>query len=670
MSSQLNPQQHAAVTTVDAPLLVLAGAGSGKTRVITEKIAHLIRQGMPARNIAALTFTNKAAREMKTRVGRLVDSHHLRGLTVSTFHALGLDIVRREHEALGYKSNISIFDEQDRLALVKELIKHGHPECDPERAERYSWQISRWKNLFVTAEAAEPEALPGLPGAGRLYAELVRHMRSYNAVDFDDLILLPVLLFRDHAEVLEKWRTRIRYLLVDEYQDTNLTQYQLVKLLAGNLGRFTVVGDDDQSIYSWRGAQPENLAQLQKDYPRLRVIKLEQNYRSSGRILKAANHLIANNPHAFEKRLWSALGHGDPIRVLCHKEETAEARQIASDLLHHKFRLAARYQDYAILYRSNHQSRLLERALREMGIPYFISGGSSFFSHAEVKDVMAYLRLMVNPDDDAAFLRIVNVPRREIGPTTLEKLGAYANRRHISLYAACSEFGLQQSLSESALHRLRYFCERIRDVADRAERGATFTVIEDFLRAIGYEQWLRENSNGEDAARRKSGQVRELLDWLKRIAKGDESGEKSLAEVVARVTLLDVLERNQEENAGDRVNMMTLHAAKGLEFPYVYLVGMEENLLPHQTSIEEDGIEEERRLAYVGITRAQRLLTLSYCTHRKRQGELQRCQPSRFLEELPQDELEWTARTPLSPEVKMERGLAALAQIRAQLKRA
>ncbi len=668
MAAQLNPQQLAAVTTLDCPLLVLAGAGSGKTRVITEKIAYLVKQGTPARHIAAVTFTNKAAREMKSRVGKLLSDKELRGLTVSTFHSLGLEILREEHGALGLKKNISIFDEHDRLALAKELIKHGSGNWDIDEAESYIRRIGRWKNLFVTPERAiAKEQGDGYPVA-LLYAEYVRYMRSYNAVDFDDLILLPVLLFHEHAEILDKWRNRIRYLLVDEYQDTNLTQYELIKLLTGKLGRFTVVGDDDQSIYAWRGAQPENLAQLQRDFPRLKVIKLEQNYRSTGRILKVANKLIANNPHVFEKRLWSALGYGDPLRVLTHKEEAAEARQIASDLLHHKFRHGTRFQDYAILYRSNHQSRPFERALREHSIPYFISGGMSFFSYAEIKDIMAYLRLLVNPDDDAAFLRIVNVPRREIGPTTLEKLGAYANRRHISLFSACFEFGLQQSLGETAINRLRHFAEWIADVADRAERGDTFAVIDDFIAKIGYENWLRETSNSEDAARRKMGQVRELLDWLKRIAKEDEK-EKSLSEVVSRILLLDVLERSQEENAGDRVNLMTLHAAKGLEFPYVYLVGMEENLLPHQTSIEENTIEEERRLAYVGITRAQKLLTLSYCTHRKRHGEIVDCEPSRFLSELPEQELEWPERRALDPEQKKERAMDSFAAVRSLLNR-
>lgn len=379
MSPKLNPQQLAAVKTIDHPLLVLAGAGSGKTRVITEKIAYLVRQGTPARHIAAVTFTNKAAREMKSRVSKLLDDKQSRGLRVSTFHSLGLDILRAEYKTLEYKSSISLFDEQDRLSLLKNLVSHGIKDCDEDQIDQYNWQIGQWKNAFVTPKQALHLPDAALHPPARLYEAYTRSLKAYNAVDFDDLILLPVLLFQQHAAVLEKWQNRIRYLLVDEYQDTNITQYQLVKLLAGNLGRFTVVGDDDQSIYAWRGAQPENLSQLQKDFGRLQVIKLEQNYRSAGRILKVANHLIANNPHTFEKKLWSELGFGDPLRVLSHKNDIAEAKQIVAEIVHHRFKTGGSYGDYAILYRGNHQSRLFEKELRENNVPYFISGSASFF---------------------------------------------------------------------------------------------------------------------------------------------------------------------------------------------------------------------------------------------------------------------------------------------------
>jgi ATP-dependent DNA helicase Rep len=665
--AKLNPQQQAAVKTIDHPLLVLAGAGSGKTRVITEKIAYLITQGgIPARNIAAVTFTNKAAREMKSRVSKLLDDKQLRGLRVSTFHSLGLDILRSEHKTLGYKAGLTLFDEQDKLTLLRNLISHDSKNCDIDKVDHYAWQIGQWKNAFVTPELAVSTSTAEQYPAAVLYNDYIRSLKAYNAVDFDDLILLPVLLFQEHPAVLEKWQNKIRYLLVDEYQDTNITQYQLVKLIAGNLGRFTVVGDDDQSIYAWRGAQPENLAQLQKDYARLKVIKLEQNYRSTGRILKVANHLIANNPHAFEKKLWSELGYGDPLRVLSHRDEVIEAQQIVSEIIHHKFRTGSSYQDYAILYRGNHQSRLFERSLRENNIPYFISGSTSFFAYSEIKDVLSYLRLFVNQDDDAAFLRVINTPRREIGPTTLEKLGAYANERHISLFAASSELGLTQKLPEKAMQRLTKFRDWVIDTADRIERGDTFAVIEAMLSQIGYEQWLRENSKTPASAERKMKNVQELIDWLKRINEKDSEG-KSLSEIVSKIMLMDIMERNQEEEASDQVSLMTLHAAKGLEFPHVFLIGMEENLLPHQNSIETDNIEEERRLAYVGITRAQRTLTFSYCTHRKRYGEISECEPSRFLNELPPDDLEWANKKQLEPEVIKERGKASLAHLKTML---
>ncbi|MDP3391716.1 MAG: DNA helicase Rep [Methylococcaceae bacterium] len=665
--SKLNPQQQAAVKIIDHPLLVLAGAGSGKTRVITEKIAYLVKQGIPARHIAAVTFTNKAAREMKSRVSKLLDDQQSRGLRVSTFHSLGLDILRAEYKTLSYKAGITLFDEQDKQTLLRNLISHSTKECDIDQLDRYSWQIGQWKNAFITPEQslliASPEEYP----AAHLYVDFTRSLKAYNAVDFDDLILLPVLLLQDHPKILEKWQNKIRYLLVDEYQDTNVTQYQLVKLIAGNLGRFTVVGDDDQSIYAWRGASPKNLEQLQKDYSRLQVIKLEQNYRSTGRILKVANQLIANNPHAFEKKLWSELGYGDALRVLSHRDELIEAQQIVSELIHHKFKTGNDYKDYAILYRGNHQSRLFERGLRENNIPYFISGSTSFFAYSEIKDMLAYLRLFVNQNDDAAFLRIINTPKREIGPTTLEKLGAYANERHISLFAASTELGLAQKLSEKSVQRLQKFSDWVLNTADSIERGDTFGVIEQCINQIGYEQWLRENSKTKESAERKMKNVYELIDWLKRIADKQTSGTNSLSEIVSKIMLMDIMERNQEQEASDQVSLMTLHAAKGLEFPHVFLIGMEENILPHQNSIDTDNIDEERRLAYVGITRAQQTLTFSYCTHRKRYGEVVECEPSRFLSELPEDDLEWINKKQLAPEVIKERGKASLANLKSML---
>ncbi len=665
--AKLNSEQQQAVKTIDRPLLVLAGAGSGKTRVITEKIAYLVQQGTPARNIAALTFTNKAAREMKERVSRLLDDQQSRGLRVSTFHSLGLDILRKEYKSLGYKAGLTLFDEQDKLTLLRNLIAHGSMDWDIDVVEIYNKQIGDWKNAFITPEHAISQATDETLLVAHLYADFNRNLKAYNAIDFDDLILLPVVLFQQHPKVLEKWQNKIRYLLVDEYQDTNITQYELVRLLAGNLGRFTVVGDDDQSIYAWRGAHPENLAQLEKDYSRLQVIKLEQNYRSAGRILKVANHLIANNPHTFEKKLWSNLGFGEPLKVMAHKDDRTEAAQIVSEIIHHKFRHGGNYSDYAILYRGNHQSRLFERSLRENNVPYFISGSTSFFAYSEIKDILAYLRLFVNPDDDAAFLRIINTPRREIGPNTLEKLGAYANERHISLFAACNELGLSRVLAERPVQRLTKFTDWVMQTAQQMEQGDTFQTIDQFIEQINYTAWLQENSKTQASAERKQKNIEDLLEWLKRIANKDPSVEKPLAEIISQVLLMDILERNQEQEAGDQVSLMTLHASKGLEFPHVFLIGVEEELLPHQASIESDNIEEERRLTYVGITRAQQTCSLSYCTHRKRYGEVVECEPSRFLAELPEDDLEWPNKKQLEPEVIKQRGKANLASLKSML---
>ncbi len=668
MAPQMNPRQRQAVRHLDGPLLVLAGAGSGKTRVITQKIAYLVKEcGIDARNIAAVTFTNKAAREMKARVGQLLEGREGHGLKVSTFHTLGLNIIRSELKKLGYKPGFTILDAQDAAALLKELLRREAGE-DDALVEQARWQISKWKGELVTPEEAEARAEDGAEQAvARLYGQYQRALRAYNAVDFDDLILLPTRLLSDDAEVREKWQNRIRYLLVDEYQDTNASQYQLIKLLAGARGAFTVVGDDDQSIYAWRGAAPENLLNLKSDYPNLTVIKLEQNYRSTGRILKVANTLIKNNSHLFEKTLWSELGYGDPIRVIRMKNDEHEARQIASEIVSHRFQHRTRYRDYAVLYRGNHQSRLLEKALREQRVPYLLTGGTSFFSHTEVKDVMAYLRLVVNHDDDAAFLRVVNTPRREIGPTTLEKLGDHAAARGVSLFAASGELALEQILPERPLARLRRFTGWLEAIGQRARHADPIQLVEELLREIDYEAWLEQSSKDPKQAEKRMANVRELIAWMKRLTEQEEPKE-TLEELVAHIALMDMLDRQQEESDYDAVRLMTLHASKGLEFPHVFLMGMEEEILPHRTSIEEDNIEEERRLAYVGITRAQRTLTLTLCLKRKRGGELVEVEPSRFLAELPEEDLEWSGvGQPADPEKRQQTGQAHLANLRGLL---
>lgn len=667
--STLNPRQQEAVQYISGPMLVLAGAGSGKTSVITRKIAYLVKEcGYKAQNIVAVTFTNKAAREMKERVGHLLRGGDARGLTVSTFHNLGLNIIRKEHKRLGYKPGFSIFDQQDAQALITDLMHRDYGADDG--IEGIQSQISNWKNDLITPEEALAQARsPQEQTAASVYAHYNRTLKAYNAVDFDDLILIPVMLFRDHPDVLEKWQFRIRYMLVDEYQDTNATQYLLVKMLVGNAARFTVVGDDDQSIYAWRGARPENLAQLKEDFPALKVVMLEQNYRSTSRILRAANTLIANNPHVFEKQLWSELGYGDPIRAIrCRNEET-EAERVATDIQLRHMRDKHAWRDFAILYRGNHQARLIELKLQHHQIPYHLSGGTSFFARQEVKDLMAYFRLLVNPDDDNALLRVINVPRREIGPATLEKLGNYANERDVSLFAACAELGLAEHLEPRYLERLQRFQRWLEGIRQRCSREEPIGVLRDMVLDLDYENWIRQNCSSDDIAAKRMGNVWFLLDALKTTIERDESGETDIEDAIAKLVLRDMLERHEEEEDNDRVQLMTLHASKGLEYPHVYIMGMEEEILPHRSSIEADSVEEERRLAYVGITRAKRTLAFTFAAKRRQFGEVIDCLPSRFLDELPTEDLEWEGTEDVPVEKKQARGRSALADIRSMLTR-
>lgn len=670
---KLNPRQDEAVKYVSGPCLVLAGAGSGKTRVITNKIAYLVQQcGYKARNIAAVTFTNKAAREMKERVAQTLGKGELRGLMVSTFHTLGLNIIRREFKALGLKAGFSLFDDQDQLALLKELTEK-QLDGDKDLLRSLLSTISNWKNDMLTPPQAKAMAKGEQQQLFAHCFELYqKQMQSYNALDFDDLILLPVLLLRSNEEVRQRWQNRIRYLLVDEYQDTNTSQYELVKLLVGERGRLTVVGDDDQSIYSWRGAKPQNLVLLGEDFPSLKLIKLEQNYRSTSRILRAANILIANNPHVYQKALFSELAEGEKLKVILANNEDHEAERVTAEIIAHKFLNRTEYRDYAILYRGNHQSRLIEKSLTQNRVPYKLSGGTSFFARAEIKDIMAYLRVLVNPDDDNAFLRIVNTPKREIGPATLEKLGSYANMRGKSLFTASFELGLEQHLSGRGLDNLRRFTEWLVAIADNAERGNTVEAVRALVRDIRYEDWLYETSASPKAAEMRMKNVSDLYSWIVADLEGDnpDQEEKTLKEVVQRLTLRDMMERGEENDDSDAVQLMTLHASKGLEFPYVYLIGAEEGILPHQTSIDEENVEEERRLMYVGITRAQRELTFMVCKERRQFGELIKPSQSRFLDELPQDDIEWEVKKKLvTQEERMAKGQAHIANLRAMFKK-
>lgn len=647
----LNPQQMAAVKYIDGPLLVLAGAGSGKTRVITQKIAYLIEKcGYAAHNISAVTFTNKAANEMRTRVASVLPAATRRGLKVATFHTLGLSILKRDVDHCGLKRGFSIFDSEDCLQMLRRFLPAGRAN-DRDELMRMQQQISKWKNeMLAPDDVLRRTADTALfAETASIYPQYQQALLAYNAVDFDDLIRMPVSLLNQNPESLEYWQNKIRHLLIDEYQDSNTCQYALVKLLVGTRASLTVVGDDDQSIYAWRGARPENLAQLNIDYPHLKIIKLEQNYRSTGRILHAANQLISNNPHLFTKKLWSELGHGDMLRVLHCKDEQDEADQVVADMISHKLRNRTTYGDYAILYRGNHQSRVFEAVLRQHSIQYHISGGQSWFARTEVKDVFAYLKLLCNETDDAAFLRVINTPKRGIGDTTLEALGDYAKTRGQSLFACCDHLALTDRLSEKPRAALHAFKQWMFTIKQRCQNEPVVSVLREMVEDSGYEAHCYEQCDTPVKAQKRMESVWELVEWVGRLqAKGDDT---QLADVINKLILIDILDQNNEHDK-DTLQLMTLHASKGLEFPFVYLVGMEEDLLPHRVSIDEEQIDEERRLAYVGITRAQKTLCLTLARQRRRAGEMQDCLPSRFLEELPQDSLEWYGKSGERDEVK------------------
>lgn len=667
---RLNKHQLEAVTYTDNPCLVLAGAGSGKTRVIINKIAYLIRQkGYLAHHIAAVTFTNKAAKEMQERIAQSLDKKELRGLQISTFHTLGLTIIRKEHKALELKANFSLFDDQDQFALLKDLTYETF-DNDKDEIIKLKNKISFYKNNLIMPHDAIKQAITEQDKLHASYYEAYQtQLKHCSILDFDDLILLPTLLFKHNADVREKWQNKIRYLLVDEYQDTNGSQYELIKYLVGRRGKFTVVGDDDQSIYSWRGARPQNMALLKNDFPQLNVIKLEQNYRSTERILNAANILIANNPHIFEKKLHSEIGEGDLIHVISADNEELEAEKVVKDLIHHHFMNATQFNDYAILYRGNHQSRLIEKWLMQHRIPYYISGETSFFAKTEIKDIMSYLRLLTNPDDDNAFIRIINTPRREIGPATTQKIGELSKEKKISLFQAALDYDLLEKLPPKKIKAVHDFSVWFQELIPLA-KTEPMKVIHEIIQHTEYENWLYETSPSPKAAEIRMANVEQLLQWLHSSIEGyDDKEPLSLEETVFKFTLRDMLERNDDKDHDDsKVQLMTLHASKGLEFPYVYLIGMNEGILPHQNSIDEENIDEERRLTYVGITRAQKQLTLSYSLQRKQYGELNACEPSRFLFELPQDDLDWeTTKIEKTAEEKKTHSLKQIELLKAHL---
>ena len=666
---ELNPPQQEAVRYLDGPLLVLAGAGSGKTRVISAKIAHLLRQtSLEPEQIFAVTFTNRAAKEMSERVIGDAGRPGSR-VSVSTFHRLGLRILREQPGAAGLRPGFSIFNAGDADSLLRELLRmHWQGEADAaalrDAGRQAMGAISAWKNSLLDPAAAAADAKSTLARThAAVYLDYQNHLLMSNAVDFDDLLLTPVRLLHASSERRALWQSRVRYLLVDEYQDTNGTQYELIRLLTGERGAFTVVGDDDQSIYAWRGARPDNLVTLARDYPTLKVVKLEQNYRSRSSILKSANELISNNPHLFEKRLWSERGPGDPVRIVTVDDDESEADRIASEIVHRRLQQKADWAHFAVVYRSNHQARQLELRLQAFKVPYRMSGGNSFFDRGEIRDALAYLRLLINPNDDGALLRVINVPRRQIGAATLTALQRVAGRRRSSLLAAIDDSTLTAEVGGTAARRLTSFRDWLATCRQKLERPAD--ALRDLLDDAGYEGWLAQQKNAAENADIRWSNIALLLAAIaRRSAEGDDP-----AEILRTLVLDDSLDRDDDddEEAPDQAQLLTLHASKGLEFKHVWLMGFEEGLLPHRNCDTEEQICEERRLAYVGLTRAMETLTLTLTRRRRYRGELKRSEPSRFLDELPAEHILWEGRDDEPEEKREARARASIDSLRDML---
>ena len=678
----LNPAQLEAVHHLSSPCLVLAGAGSGKTRVITHKIARLLQAGYEPGQIAAITFTNKAAAEMRERTKALVGSRAAGKLVVSTFHSLGVRILRAEGARLGLKEQFSILDSDDVLGILKD----AGGSSDNALARRWQWTISLWKNQGLNSAEVEP-ADDDERVAQRVMQRYEERLAAYQSVDFDDLIGLPLKLLQRDAEARATWQNTLRYLLVDEYQDTNAIQYEMLKLLAGERALFTAVGDDDQSIYGWRGATIDNLRRLPQEFPALKVIPLEQNYRSTGHILRAANMVIGHNPKLFEKKLWSAFGDGEPVKVVeCDNEEHEAERAVAriqairasggSPAHAGSGGQQIELKDFAVLYRANHQARVFEKALRKANLPYKVSGGQSFFDRAEIRDLCAWLRLLVNNDDDPAFLRAVTTPKRGIGHQTLASLGEFAGKWKTSLYEALFAESLASALSARAIGSLHEFGRYVNDLEYRARQtvGAedAKALLMGWLKDIAYEQHLHDGEDSEKLAAARWSNVMDFVDWIAKRCGGEIESDgistvatekKSVLDVAQTISvIISLAERGDEQNV---VTLSTLHAAKGLEWPHVVLAGVNEGLLPFRSEDEDmtaQRLEEERRLMYVGITRARTTLAVSTLRRRKRGRDYVQGKPSRFIAEMKLDEI--VAKE--DPREKLK-ALRAAAQQRAEL---
>ncbi|CAL4325788.1 ATP-dependent DNA helicase Rep [Buchnera aphidicola (Eriosoma lanigerum)] len=638
----LNIIQQQAIQCIKGPCLVLAGAGSGKTKVIINKIIYLIHKcNYNIENIAAMTFTNKAAQEMKFRIASILGEKYLNKLKISTFHTLGMEIIKSELQYLNRSANFVLFDEYDQLNLLDDITVSKFKK-NKLLLKQLLLTISRWKTQLINPQEAQTRAKTDIEHIfSNYYSIYNKHLFTHNILDFDDLIYLPTLLLRNNTDIQTRWNERIQYFLVDEYQDTNTSQYEFIKLLSNKRSDFTLVGDDDQSIYSWRGACVQNFSLLKTDFPNITIIKMEQNYRSTGRILKVANILISNNNHEFKKKLFSKLDYGSKIKILVVENEEKEAKKIIEVINSHKNSYNNKYSDYAILYRGNYQARWFEKELIKNDIEYEISGSNSFFARSEIKDLLAYLRLINNQNDDVAFLRIVNIPSRTIGTITLRKLMEWSILHKKSLFCSILDIGLQTKINRYSLKKLQNFSFWIKNISEQFKISPEIG-LKELIVQINYKEWIIKSIKDNHKVQSSLNNIDLFLKWIIEMFKGNYIQKPmNLSQIITNFMLRDMFYDIDQSKKKDKLQLMTLHASKGLEFKYVFIVGMEEGILPHYNGINNDNLDEERRLIYVGITRAKKQLVFTICKKRNQYGQIYNAIPSRFLLELPQDDLCW-----------------------------
>lgn len=641
--SDLNPEQREAVRTTEGALLILAGAGTGKTRVITARVCCLVSEGVDPSNILAVTFTNKAANEMRERLVGMMDKKEAKQVTMTTFHALCVRILRSGIDRLGYKNNFSIYDEGDQIGLLKKIITRTAAKDEKLDHNVAKNLISKAKNHGLREPApGEEQTL-----AAAVFARYQAELKTLNAVDFDDLLLLAVQLLEEHEEVRAIWQRRFHYLMVDEFQDTNRLQLRLVTLLADERKNVAVVGDDDQSIYGWRGAEVTNILEFESHFPNPKVIKLEQNYRSTNAILQTANQLIRNNPRRRAKNLWSAQPGGDKVRVIAMTDDRQEAQFVVDEIRTRQITEASKWEDFAVLFRMNAQSRLVEQHLRSQKIPYRIIGGKSFFDRREVKDLLAYASCVLNTDDDVSLLRIINTPARGIGLSVVEEAISFSSKARCSVWKALQAPEFQESLPTRSRKAVTAFAELVDRYETRLHEPLSDQpkILRDLVEELGYLEDLRRSCKTPEEALSREMNVREMLNSFEQYgAKSDEGLRGFLDEMMLRQ---EKEEDDEGEAQGSGVTLITLHAAKGLEFKNVYLLGLEEGLLPHDRSKTEGTVDEERRLLYVGITRAMRTLAMTWCQHRIKYGSPSPCVISSFVKELPSEHLDQRSHTQL-----------------------